>query len=199
MSACELREVASNIGMGDLLRLHVILQVLCWQRGTRTFSLKLVFLQHLLFREPLEKSLSAFLRWGAGKETDVFGSRKGIGRRWGGHWRMEGGGRGPLPAPHRTPMFSFSYRLKVQRLVSPDPTHTQLRVRAHAHTHTHTHTQTVGRERRATGLSLRPPSHTAPAPPPEHGAALAPASEGEGPAPRADVGSREEWKSGSCP
>lgn len=34
---------------------------------------------------------------------------------------------------------------------------------------------------------------------PEHPAVLAPASEGEGPAPRADVGSAEEWKSGSCP
>ena len=142
--------------MGDLLRLHVILQVLCWQRGTRTFSLKLVFLQHLLFREPLEKSLSAFLRWGAGTETDVFGSRKGIGRRWGGHWRMEGGGRGPLPAPHRTPMFSFSYRLKVQRLVSPDPTHTQLRVRAHARTHTHTHTHTHRQWAESAGPQVSP-------------------------------------------
>ena len=37
------------------------------------------------------KSLSAFLRWGAGKETDVFGSREGKGRRWVVPWRMEGG------------------------------------------------------------------------------------------------------------
>ena len=44
------------------------------------------------------------------------------------------------------------------------------------------------------------PGHRPPPAPatPEHPAVLAPASEGEGPAPRADVGSGEEWKSGLC-